>query len=464
MHRIIPIFLLVQFFLFVTAEKPKNDLPQPIITILGGTGVGKSSIADVLLGQSPMCDDCLFPICPGTASCTKATAFASGPWRGKEGNKDFTVVDTPGFGDSDKNMGKLLQDMITTLKYNVSSTNMFLVAFDGPNHRLTAGLQTMLVELETLFGPVFWDNVEMLITKWPMDKHSRAMRNISGQTEEWLIDEMNAGLQKVTHLKRNLTAYFIDSWSQLGPNLDDKDQQDAFNEETDRLWKRASSLDLFAFKTIQDVLQDLKKCQDTLDDDIFQLKEQVKDLNNTILSNTRQIDTNKEDISKLHLAPIGSILAWTPRLEHTSGDPDLGLPNGWLRCDGGVIPQPSVWAGKRTPDLNSESRFLRGGYDHDAMLEEGHMIQDHHHVDNKHKHSDLGHYHGENSENLYYGGSWGDRDGSPHFGQKGSGYTDIDHADIDWAESNMGIPTDSSSHGFETRPINTRVVWIMRVF
>ena len=40
-----------------------------------------------------------------------------------------------------------------------------------------------------------------------------------------------------------------------------------------------------------------------------------------------------------------------------------------------MIPKPSVWAGKKTPDLNSESRFLRGGQDHDAMLKEGHMIQ-----------------------------------------------------------------------------------------
>ena len=68
-------------------------------------------------------------------------------------------------------------------------------------------------------------------------------------------------------------------------------------------------------------------------------------------------------------------MAWTPRLEHQSEHSDLALPDGWLRCDGSRIPQPSIWAGKKSPDLNSEGRFLRGGYDRDALLKEGHMIQ-----------------------------------------------------------------------------------------
>ena len=61
-------------------------------------GVGKSSVADVLLGQSPQCDDCIFPICPGADSCTKTTGYAFGPWLGNASNQNFTVVDTPGKG------------------------------------------------------------------------------------------------------------------------------------------------------------------------------------------------------------------------------------------------------------------------------------------------------------------------------------------------------------------------------
>ena len=42
-------------------------------------------------------------------------------------------------------------------------------------------------------------------------------------------------------------------------------------------------------------------------------------------------------------------------------------PAGWQRCDGSTILDPSIWAGERTPDLNNERRFLRGGSD-DTVL------------------------------------------------------------------------------------------------
>ena len=57
----------------------KDDtLPFPHLVILGGTGVGKSTLADVLLGEDPNCKNCTFPICGGGDSCTKDTKFAAG--------------------------------------------------------------------------------------------------------------------------------------------------------------------------------------------------------------------------------------------------------------------------------------------------------------------------------------------------------------------------------------------------
>ena len=84
-------------------------------------------------------------------------------------------------------MDQLLQEMIEVLKYNVSTTNMFLVAFDGTNPRLTSGLQKMMAQFEALFGRIFWDNAEMLITKWPMDQHSQ-VRSQSINDVNWVIN------------------------------------------------------------------------------------------------------------------------------------------------------------------------------------------------------------------------------------------------------------------------------------
>jgi predicted GTPase len=84
----------------IAAKVSEEDLPLPHIIILGSTGVGKSSLANVLIGEDPTCTDCTFPVCSGADSCTKDTTYAAKPWLGS--GEVFTVVDTPGFGDSDK--------------------------------------------------------------------------------------------------------------------------------------------------------------------------------------------------------------------------------------------------------------------------------------------------------------------------------------------------------------------------
>ncbi len=74
--------------------RQEEDLPRPHITIIGSTGAGKSSLANVFIGESPLCSDCTFPICNEGSSCTKETTYAVRPWLGS--GPVFTVVDTPG--------------------------------------------------------------------------------------------------------------------------------------------------------------------------------------------------------------------------------------------------------------------------------------------------------------------------------------------------------------------------------
>merc|ERR1719259_1655 len=285
-------------------------------------------------------------------------------------------------------------------------------------------------------------------------------------------------------------------------NINDQVQQKAFKSETARLWNISQSFDSFEFHTIEDVLQELEECQNTVDKDIAELKKEVKQLNlevdghkveidvinskidedeanllslnqtlqeqakeltsanYAIGNNTILIKNNQDDISRLHLAPVGSIIGWTPRVGGTG--PVVALPEGWIRCDGGVIPGYSVWAGLRTPDLNSQSRFLRGGSDNIVLSQEDHMLQDHEHEDPGHTHYDQGHSHGVGQVGQSGGGK-GDENGGPHFLSYSYVSTESAKAVLTSSRSNMGHPS-SGSHGGETRPINTRVVWIMRVF
>ena len=86
--------------------------------------------------------------------------------------------------------------------------------------------------------------------------------------------------------------------------------------------------------------------------------------------------------------PIGTIVAWVFKVSSSSAS-KWDLPDGWVRCDGGVIPSRSIWAGQRTPNINGERRFLRGGPPSNMLKTEEDQIQDHKHdiIDMDHLHS-----------------------------------------------------------------------------
>ena len=100
---------LVLLGLFLAGPILGQDLPKPRMVILGQTGTGKSTLSNILLGQAFDCKYCTFPVCNGMDSCTKDTKYATGKWLGKAGTK-FTVVDTPGFGDSDNNDNEMIDE------------------------------------------------------------------------------------------------------------------------------------------------------------------------------------------------------------------------------------------------------------------------------------------------------------------------------------------------------------------
>ena len=475
-------------------------LPEPHLVIIGATGVGKSTMANVLIGQSPDCDNCTFPVCPGGDSCTKETSYAIGNWTGIAG-QEFTVVDTPGFGDSDGQDNLLINEMVDTLKDVLKTTNGFLLIFKGDDERFDEKSTQMIREMEALFGNGFWDHVTLGVSHWAFDQQSVNQRNFSGKTESWWTEEKNKQLQERFHVTKNLTAVFIDSWSQKPWNLEDELQQVAFQRETKKLWEAFSVMDTFEFKTIQDVIEELDECKRIMEGSIEQLqkdmekrvleinilydstdkldknatKQQEKidnidlvqqDHGNKISQNLQFIDENSiaidaldETIELLHLSPVGSIVAWVPRVD--VNDPNENLPNGWIRCDGGVIPNPSIWAGRHTPDLNGKRKFLRGGQDASALNMEDDTVQDHRHSDAGHTHSDSGHSH--SLYTLVHGGSWGDANGGPHFASESNADVDPAKANIQTSHANIGSPT-GARIGEETRPTNMAVVWIMRIY
>jgi len=255
--------------------KPE-PLADPKIVILGATGVGKSSVANVLLGESPDCKNCTFPICDGSDSCTNETKYAEGKWLGFD--EPFTVVDTPGFGDSEGRDNQFIDEMVDVLVHHVNTTNVFLLTFNAAEPRLDEGIKRMIREMEMLFGYKFWDNVILEATHWSYKEGDIIERNATGKDEEWWTKDKNEHLRRDYHLDHDLDAVFIDSWAKQEWNIPDTIQQEAFDRETEKLWKYAMNNTPFAFRTIEEVLADLDECQRTLEGDIAELKTEMEEV------------------------------------------------------------------------------------------------------------------------------------------------------------------------------------------
>ena len=84
------IAIIFSIFSSSSAEDNTTSYPDPRMVIVGQSGVGKSSIANALLGCDPQGDACLFEVCNQAASCTTETTMGVGSWLGQFLN--FTVI------------------------------------------------------------------------------------------------------------------------------------------------------------------------------------------------------------------------------------------------------------------------------------------------------------------------------------------------------------------------------------
>ena len=168
-------------------------------------------------------------------------------------------------------------------------------------------------------------------------------------------------------------------------------------------------------------------------------------------------------------APLGMINAWIPR-HVESPDDNLDLPDGWLPCDGRMI-ENGPWSGGMTPNLNGDGRFLRGGDLDSVLTMQEDSFQDHDHpvFDNGHTHSDNGHSHDYVDKTAEYdmghgSNAWTDNDQDQnYYSYPVTRTTNTGKADI--TSSYSGITIGNSKHtksGTETRPINMKVVWVMK--
>ena len=325
------------------------------------------------------------------------------------------MVDTPGFGDSGNDDDLLIEEMIDILANVVDHTDTFLLLFDGRETRFDASLQNMIQRMTMIFGHYWWDFLVIGVSFWPFDQESIDSRKCYPEDPElchdeaWFCGEMNRQLLEKFNVDRNFTCVFTDSWSQTpGPpgfNTEDALQQEHWNSETGILWEiTISKEDSFSFMTIDDILEENTRLKlenqwlnDVISSNITHLTEMLADMADNvgilegrvttnqgdivrtnlrvdenkayINENTDSIDNIKVNIATFHLAPVGTILAWTPKPSKDTGNP-VELPDGWKECDGSKI-VGGIWDGQYLPNLNGDERFLRGSNTNNVLdLEE----------------------------------------------------------------------------------------------
>ena len=151
-----------------------------------------------------------------------------------------------------------------------------------------------------------------------------------------------------------------------------------------------------------------------------------------------------------------------------------------MRCDGSIIPEPSIWHGIPSPNLNGEGLFLRGGSDLQVLDREDDQIQDHVHADSGHGHGNDGHSHVFGDYYSVFSGSgtgdclWPDGSGQCVHYEHGSSVLNnlvydsrtsgSAYVEIHKSTSGVGGVESGYRKGDETRPKNMKVVYIIKIF
>ena len=131
---------------------PKENTEKfagPRIVILGATGVGKSSLGNVLLGRDKNFNGAgfhhgcfkVYGLGHDQTSVTKKTCHDTGRFLGNMSQDIITVIDTPGFGNNLVEEEATINSLVNVLKDEIQYVHAFVICFKQSDNRMTHSLR-----------------------------------------------------------------------------------------------------------------------------------------------------------------------------------------------------------------------------------------------------------------------------------------------------------------------------------
>jgi len=254
-------------FVFAECEPSVTNperYPCPRFVILGPTGAGKSSLANVLIGRAKdyknTGDEKCFTVGAFAdedgAGVTQETCFEAGSWLGR-GEKQVTVVDTPGFGVELEEEEDTISGLVNFLRNDLKFVHAFVLTFKESDKRITAEFRLMVRLLSGIFGEQFWDNSIIEATHWSYHENDRAKRkhyNESTWTEH--INSMFKGISS-----QKMTSVFIDTYYNIG----NSHEREEFDKNTQKLFDFAVGKEPFACKDIKQIKHEWRTALEQLE-------------------------------------------------------------------------------------------------------------------------------------------------------------------------------------------------------
>lgn len=287
------------------------------IVIIGQTGVGKSTLANFLLGRDKnfdgkgFKDGCFKGGHKGGLQgygnegnvVTTATCYDTGHYLGNASNEEITVIDTPGFGDEMKEEVRTINGIVDVLK-NMSYVNVFVICVRESDNRLNRAMEGMLNTFQKMFGKGFWKNVVIETTFW--NHHSVNVKRRLGtkdekgepKTEENWTKQWNKNLYKNLGVTRNLPSVFIDTF--YDKNIAEELQ--AFKDNTNQFLEIIRNSKNFETKDIDAVLPELAqkiKQYDDLRNKNAEIRKNLSQATSDIENLSTEIDAKSEEIKML---------------------------------------------------------------------------------------------------------------------------------------------------------------------